>query len=357
MTQLSAGVALPGQDASRKMFAIDFRGLTGSADPLDVAQVSLAAKAGELKQVINEIKRFTGHSKVIVVGHSLGGLVGRWYIQRGAGASAYEGDVAALATIDAPNLGSSLLATFDDRALEIDTFTQCLLLPSINKAELVPGSSTLATLNASPLRSDTPRRRQSRRRRRSSRIHGPTRSSATRVRTCCRSIHSSPARSSSSSTTRCRSAVRGRSSHLVVNQLPSTIGLVKVIVSAVNRLQQTRTAASVVAGRPQLALIPAGSAGACAGRPPRLGGVPSAYVLRGTYQNPQGVVTPFDLPVGAATSVVVPPNQPEFLRCGSMRRTPRARARPRMRSRSRCRRCNKHDRSGAGESPHIAPHC
>ena len=64
-----------------------FVGATGSVDPRDVAQVSIAAKAVELKQVINEIKRSTGRTKVIVVGHSLGGLVGRWYIQRGAGAT------------------------------------------------------------------------------------------------------------------------------------------------------------------------------------------------------------------------------------------------------------------------------
>jgi pimeloyl-ACP methyl ester carboxylesterase len=104
VTRFSAGQTLPGQDASRKVFTIDFLGATGSSDPRDVAQVSIAAKAAELKQVINEIKRSTGRSKVIVVAHSLGGLVARWYIQRGAGATPYEGDVAALATIDTPHL-------------------------------------------------------------------------------------------------------------------------------------------------------------------------------------------------------------------------------------------------------------
>src|SRR5262249_19026509 len=155
VTRLTAGQVFPGQDASRKLFTIDFMGPAGGTDPRDAAQVSIAGKAAELKSVINEIKRITGQPKVIVVGHSLGGLVGRWYIQRGAGSTPYDGDVAALATIDTPNLGSSL-AVFDERALELDTFVQCFLAPSINRTELAPGSTTLTTLNSSPLRADTP---------------------------------------------------------------------------------------------------------------------------------------------------------------------------------------------------------
>ena len=45
---------------------------------------------------------------------------------------------------------------FDERALEIDTFLQCLLLPSTNRVELAPGSTTLTTLNGSPLVGTTP---------------------------------------------------------------------------------------------------------------------------------------------------------------------------------------------------------
>jgi hypothetical protein len=33
-------------------------------------------------------------------------------------------------------------------------------------------------------------------------------------------------------------------------------------------------------------------------------------VLRGTYRSPFGNAVPFDLPVGSATAIVVPPNLP-----------------------------------------------
>ena len=154
----SAGVAVPGQDRVAAAVHDRFPRPDRQRRSADVAQVPIAAKAAELKQVINEIKRITGHSKVIVVGHSLGGLVGRWYIQRGAGATPYEGDVAALATIDTPHLGSSLAAVRRAgararhvRAVPADCHRQ-------TGSELAPGSATLTTLNASPLRGGHARR-------------------------------------------------------------------------------------------------------------------------------------------------------------------------------------------------------
>ena len=46
-----------------------------------MANVPTVRKAGELKVVIDAIKLFTGAPKVILVGHSLGGLAARAYIQ------------------------------------------------------------------------------------------------------------------------------------------------------------------------------------------------------------------------------------------------------------------------------------
>ena len=67
--------------AVSKTFRIDFSDLSGGFDLLAVANVPTKRKAGELKAVIDGIKRVTGAPGVIVVGHSLGGLAARAYIQ------------------------------------------------------------------------------------------------------------------------------------------------------------------------------------------------------------------------------------------------------------------------------------
>jgi hypothetical protein len=67
--------------ASSKTFRIDFSDLKGGFDLLAVANVPTERKAGELKVVIDAIKQFTGAPAVILVGHSLGGLAARSYIQ------------------------------------------------------------------------------------------------------------------------------------------------------------------------------------------------------------------------------------------------------------------------------------
>ena len=98
---------------ARQTFRIDFSDLAGGFDLLAVANVPTVRKGGELKAVIDAIKRFTGAPKVIVVGHSLGGLAARAYIQgialnRSGATIAYGGDVAALIMISTPNQGSVL---------------------------------------------------------------------------------------------------------------------------------------------------------------------------------------------------------------------------------------------------------
>ena len=96
-----------------KTFRIDFSDLANGFDLLAVANVPTVRKAGELKVVIDAIKRFTGAPGVIVVGHSLGGLATRAYIQgighnRNGATITYGSDVAALIMISTPNQGSVL---------------------------------------------------------------------------------------------------------------------------------------------------------------------------------------------------------------------------------------------------------
>ena len=93
-----------------KMFRIDFSDSQGRVRAIAVANVPTARKAGELKVVIDAIKRFTGAPRVILVAHSLGGLAARAYVQgiardRNGAIIAYGRDVAALIMISTPNQG------------------------------------------------------------------------------------------------------------------------------------------------------------------------------------------------------------------------------------------------------------
>jgi pimeloyl-ACP methyl ester carboxylesterase len=99
--------------AGSKTFRIDFSDLKGGFDLLAVANVTTDRKAGELKVAIDAIKQFAGAPAVILVGHSLGGLAARSYMQgtghdRNGISISYGRDVAALIMIDTPNQGSRL---------------------------------------------------------------------------------------------------------------------------------------------------------------------------------------------------------------------------------------------------------
>jgi pimeloyl-ACP methyl ester carboxylesterase len=68
-----------------KTFTVDFFNVPlNSLDPEDVANVDIKYKAGELKRAIDRVKALTGFEAVILVAHSLGGLVGRTYVEGGA---------------------------------------------------------------------------------------------------------------------------------------------------------------------------------------------------------------------------------------------------------------------------------
>ena len=133
--------------AGSKTFRIDFSDLKGGFDLLAVANVPTDRKAGELKVVIDAIKQFTGAPGVILVGHSLGGLAARSYMQgtghdRNGISISYGRDVAALIMIDTPNQGSRLayLSGFPKR-------DECILADTANLRELQPTSSFLRELN------------------------------------------------------------------------------------------------------------------------------------------------------------------------------------------------------------------
>ena len=140
-TQVAAGTT---------MFRIDFSDLSGGFDLLAVANVPTVRKAGELKAVIDAIKMFTGAPKVILVGHSLGGLAARAYIQgiglnRKGETMIYGGDVAALIMISTPNQGSVLANLSGKPEAE-----SCTIADTANLRDLQPTSDLLSQLNGRP---------------------------------------------------------------------------------------------------------------------------------------------------------------------------------------------------------------
>ena len=133
-----------------KTFRIDFSDLANGFDLLAIANVPTVRKAGELKVVIDAIKRFTGAPAVIVVAHSLGGLATRAYVQgigrdRNGVTIAYGGDVAALIMISTPNQGS-VLANLSGKP----EAQQCVIADTANLRDLQPTSDLLTELNRQP---------------------------------------------------------------------------------------------------------------------------------------------------------------------------------------------------------------
>jgi TolB protein len=143
---------------------------TGSwVDEKAVSQVSILNKAEELAQVLREINRVTQIKDVIVIAHSMGGLVSRAYLENMAsilscytykingeglpdysnglclpGGDKYQGEIAQLITIDTPHGGFGLAT--DVSALN-NLLSTCVTNSSTTELEQVPGSQLLQNLN------------------------------------------------------------------------------------------------------------------------------------------------------------------------------------------------------------------
>jgi pimeloyl-ACP methyl ester carboxylesterase len=143
----------------------------GGFDASKVAQISILNKANELALVLQEITRVTEVKDVILVAHSMGGLVARAYLENMAsqgicynynggsegttaysnglcypGEISYRGDVAGLITIDTPHGGTDL-AAINDPFSTFDGLFPCEGGPSTTKTEMVPQSELLQNLN------------------------------------------------------------------------------------------------------------------------------------------------------------------------------------------------------------------
>jgi pimeloyl-ACP methyl ester carboxylesterase len=89
-----------------------------------------AAAARQLGWFVDEVRAATGAAQVDVIGHSMGGVVGRYYVALAGG----DGIVANLVTIGSPHTGTEMSAVGLGHA----------------RAELVLGSALLTRLGAAP---------------------------------------------------------------------------------------------------------------------------------------------------------------------------------------------------------------
>lgn len=111
--------------------------------------------AANLAREIQEIKRLEGASKIDIIGHSMGGLVARAYIERADfqecskallwSSYSYDGDVRKLIMLGTPNHGSPLTEIEDLllRLLNVDPKK----LPPFTVEQMKPGSEFLRCLN------------------------------------------------------------------------------------------------------------------------------------------------------------------------------------------------------------------
>ncbi len=142
--------------------------IADSTDSNNVAKISILNKAYEISQVIKQITAITHVGDVIIVGHSMGGLDARAYVENlasptgcydytnntpyyiapqcapGSGNAAYANDVGDIVTVDTPHDGTPLAAlSFGNLA--------CFANSSTNKTELelepAGGSGLIEALN------------------------------------------------------------------------------------------------------------------------------------------------------------------------------------------------------------------
>jgi hypothetical protein len=117
----------------------------------NVANIPIYQKGNELAHIIWAIKQITGAPRVIVVGHSMGGLDSRAYVEGLASPNGttdppiqYLNDIAELVTLDTPHGGSDF-AGLSAAGLSF-LLGACHANASINKAEMSPSGLSLTNL-------------------------------------------------------------------------------------------------------------------------------------------------------------------------------------------------------------------
>ena len=140
--------------ANSRFFAISFHdpifpsNSPSTIYPPWVMSTTVGEKGDELGAVIAAVKQLTGIPKVALVGHSLGGLASRSYLENiGANWSHLVGgdsDVISLTTIDTPHIGSPLPLIAEAASAILPA---CFTSPTEDLNELKPTSDTLNKLN------------------------------------------------------------------------------------------------------------------------------------------------------------------------------------------------------------------
>jgi PGAP1-like protein len=160
--------------AEARFFSIVFYDPVGKTiSAADVAKISILNKAYEVSKVVKLITAITEQPQVIVVGHSMGGLDVRAYVENmaspgacynysadqpdysaatctpGASDAAYGGEVGDIVTVDTPHAGTPLAGLSFVKA-EPSSSLSCIIGNSTNKTELEPlpgGSGLIESLN------------------------------------------------------------------------------------------------------------------------------------------------------------------------------------------------------------------
>lgn len=144
------------EPAGSPSFALDFYDPSRRTfDAGVIAGIPIDRKVEQLRAAIDHIVGATGHSRVIVVAHGMGGLVARAYVQ-GRGLTSkghvipYGADVAALIAIDTPHAGVEIGATPPEWDRE------CAAADTVNRREMRPRRNPfLEALNRQPWPSGT----------------------------------------------------------------------------------------------------------------------------------------------------------------------------------------------------------
>jgi trimeric autotransporter adhesin len=172
------GNSLDTVPAAARFFSVEFSDPRSLSDPFSfdktsVSEVSVLNKADELANVIRAITSLTLIKDVIVVGHSMGGLDARAYLENQGstnlnacndlndyssclqGTTTYTGDIFKLITLDTPHSGAinaNLLTGLDYLNIYgiklLSVFDQCFLTNTLNRRELQEGSHVVTSLQS-----------------------------------------------------------------------------------------------------------------------------------------------------------------------------------------------------------------